>query len=223
MKYNFYVCVIVLSFFTGCSAIRDIKEPSAEYYWSAPYTPWIKTVMITGMTDTIHLHRAKLLEREAKLACKSNNFSTKRIHRSTNIMAGTIKIVYDVFCEDVYNQKQVEKQKKEEINAQKKEKENLKRINITCQKFGFKMNTPEMSKCIFDIYKLELLKTKNTLNTSGKGKSHMSLNNILEEQKRQNDIENNLKLLQRSLDLLNPTKPKLTCKYNSVFKNTTCY
>lgn len=223
MKLKFFACVIVLCFFTGCSAIRDIEEPSATYHGINYITPWENSVTITGMTDTIHLFRAKLLEREAKLACKSNNFSTRLIHRSTNIIRGTIKMIYDVFCEDIYKQKQVEKQKKEVLNAQKKENENLKRINMTCQKFGFKINTPEISKCIFDIYKLELSKTKNKLNSSGKAKSEVTLNKILEEQKRQNDIENNLKLLQRSLDLLNPANPKLTCKYNSVFKNTTCY
>ena len=91
----------------GCSAIRDIIEPSAYYYPSGPNTPWIKNVMIKGMKDTIHLHRVKLLERKAKLACKSNNCSTERIHRSTNIISARIKIVYDVFYEDIYKQKQV--------------------------------------------------------------------------------------------------------------------
>jgi len=221
MKINFFVCMIILTFLTSCSYLREEEEAYAEGMQT--FDEWKKDLIVFGMTDTVHLYRGDLLDKKATRLCGSNNYTSKRTHTIKKIMKGTIAIHYEIFCKDIYKQKQLEKQKKENINAQKKENENLKRINLTCQKFGFKINTPEISKCTFDIYKLELSKTTNMLTSSGNANRTITSNAILEEQKRQNDLENNLQLLQRSLDLLNPTKPKLTCKYNSIFKNTTCY
>ena len=44
----------------------------------------------------------------------------------------------------------------------------------------------------------------------------------LEEQKKQRQLEGALELMKRGSEMLNPPKPRITCKYNAFTKTTVC-
>jgi hypothetical protein len=77
-----------------------------------------------------------------------------------------------------------------------------------------------------DLYKLE--KSKSQTRTviqnkvpSGNGDAS-AVRALLEEQKRQRELEGSLELMKRGLEMMNGPKPKLTCKYNTLTKTTVC-
>jgi len=99
----------------------------------------------------------------------------------------------------------------------------IERIKKNCAKFGFKDGTKEMSNCMFELYKLEKSSSSKTQtviqNNTG---DNSAVRTLLEEQKKQRQFNNSLELMQRGLEIMNPTRPKLTCKYNSFTKTTVC-
>jgi hypothetical protein len=110
--------------------------------------------------------------------------------------------------------------KKKELQDSEKK---IERIKKDCAKFGFKDGTKEMSNCMFELYKLEKSSSSKTQtviqNNTG---DNSAVRSLLEEQKKQRQFDNSLELMQRGLEMMNPTRPKLTCKYNSLTKTTVC-
>ena len=45
---------------------------------------------------------------------------------------------------------------------------------------------------------------------------------LLEEQKKQRQLEGALELMKRGSEMMNPPKPRIACKYNSFTKTTVC-
>jgi hypothetical protein len=113
----------------------------------------------------------------------------------------------------------VEQEKRAEMY---KEQEELKAYRETCSKFGFKSDSSEMSKCTFDLYKLKRSKSQAPTVIQNNSGDNSAVRALLEEQQRQRQLEGSLELMQRGLDMMNPPKPRITCKYNQYTKTTVC-
>jgi hypothetical protein len=112
-----------------------------------------------------------------------------------------------------------EQERIEKINA---EKEMLIKYREACTKFGFKDGSEEMSKCMFDMYKMGNSKPHPPTVIQNNTGDSSAVRAMLEEQKRQREFEASMELMQRGLDMMNPPKPRITCKYNQYTKTTVC-
>jgi hypothetical protein len=96
------------------------------------------------------------------------------------------------------------------------------RLRETCSGFGFKDGSKEMSKCMFDLYKLEKSKSQTRTVIQNNTGDASAVRALLEEQKKQRQLEGSLEMMRRGFEMMSPPKPKLTCKYNSFTKTTVC-
>jgi TPR repeat protein len=96
------------------------------------------------------------------------------------------------------------------------------RLRETCSGFGFKDGSKEMSTCMFDLYKLEKSKSQPPTVIQNNSGDSSAVRALLEEQKKQRQLEGALELMKRGSEMLNPPKPRITCKYNSFTKTTVC-
>jgi TPR repeat protein len=135
-----------------------------------------------------------------------------------------------------------ERQRVAVINA--KMQKIISRLKPSCTAFGFKDGSSELSKCLFDLYKIEQEKEQkraaaaeqtiqyksaiDSRNANAAARAsqietqNMLVREQLQEQKKQRQLEGSLELMRRGLEMMSPPKPKLTCKYNSFTKTTVC-
>ena len=107
------------------------------------------------------------------------------------------------------------------LNAEKNRGER-ERLRKTCSGFGFKDGSKEMSTCMFDLYKLEKSKSQTRTVIQNNTDDGSAVRALLEEQKKQRQLEGSLELMRRGFEMMSPPKPKLTCKYNTFTKTTIC-
>lgn len=87
-----------------------------------------------------------------------------------------------------------------------------------CVAFGYALRSEKHKSCMLELYKID----KQPGITTNNGDSG-AVRALLEEQKRQRELEGSLELMQRGLEMMQPPKPKLSCTYNPVLRRTTCY
>jgi uncharacterized protein len=90
--------------------------------------------------------------------------------------------------------------KKQNVRKIRGERE---RLRETCSGFGFKDGSKEMSKCMFDLYKLEKSQSQTRAviqNNTGAASAR------LEEQRRQRQLEGSLELMRRGVEMMSPSK-----------------
>jgi hypothetical protein len=90
-----------------------------------------------------------------------------------------------------------------------------------CTEIGFTPKTEKFGDCVLRLMEMQSNNGPKTViqNNSGNGAAVRAL---LEEQKKQRQLDGSLELMKRSLEMLNPPTPKLTCKYNSFTRTTVC-
>ena len=116
----------------------------------------------------------------------------------------------------------------------------ISRLKPSCTAFGFKEGSRELSKCLFDLYKIEQEKEQKRAATAEQARQYKSAidarnanaaaqasqietqNMLIREQTNQRKWEGSLELMKRGLEMMNPFKPALTCKYNAFTKTTVC-
>jgi len=135
-----------------------------------------------------------------------------------------------------------ERQRVAVINA--KMQKIISRLKPSCTAFGFKDGSSELSKCLFDLYKIEQEKEQkraaaaeqtiqyksaiDSRNANAAARAsqietqNMLVREQLQEQKKQRQLEGSLELMRRGFEMMSPPKPKLTCKYNTFTKTTVC-
>jgi len=69
---------------------------------------------------------------------------------------------------------------------------------------------------------LELYKIDNQPSITTNNSDSGAVRALLEEQKKQRQLEGSLELMKRGLEMMNPPKPKITCKYNAFTRTTVC-
>jgi TPR repeat protein len=139
-----------------------------------------------------------------------------------------------------------ERQRVAVINA--KMQKIISRLKPNCTAFGFKEGSSELSKCLFDLYKIEQQKEQKRAAAAEQTRQNKSaidsrraaaaeqarqyksaideqnrlVREQLEEQRNQRQLEGSLELMRRGFEMMSPPKPKLTCKYNTFTKTTVC-
>jgi hypothetical protein len=130
-----------------------------------------------------------------------------------------------VVKQDIENMNAKENQdrrKRSEIEKQQNAKNLINRLKNNCEQLGFRDNTKEMSTCVFDLYKLEKSKSQPPTVIQNNSGDSSAVRALLEEQKKQRQLEGALELMKRGSEMMSPPKPKLTCKYNTFTKTTVC-
>jgi len=98
----------------------------------------------------------------------------------------------------------------------------MKRLKETCSEVGFKDGSKEFSTCMFELYKLNKSKSQTQTVIQNNTGDNSAVRALLEEQRKQRQLEGSLELMKRGFEMMNPPKPKLTCKYNTFTKTTVC-
>jgi len=73
---------------------------------------------------------------------------------------------------------------------------------------------------MFKQYKIE--NQRGTGHVSSENGDASAVRALLEGQRNQRELEGSLELMKRGLEMMNPPKPALTCKYNAFTKTTVC-
>ena len=100
----------------------------------------------------------------------------------------------------------------------------LAKINqskTTCIQIGFVPKTNKFADCVLRLMEMQSNKRPQTVIQNNTGDSS-AVRALLEEQKKQRQLEGSLELMKRGFEMMSPPKPKLTCKYNSLTKTTVC-
>ena len=87
---------------------------------------------------------------------------------------------------------------------------------------GFDEGSKEMSTCIFDLYKQSQSTSQSQTINQQNLDDNSGIRALLEEQKKQRQLEAALELMKQGSEMMNPPKPKLTCKYNPLTYKTVC-
>jgi hypothetical protein len=90
-----------------------------------------------------------------------------------------------------------------------------------CEEIGFKPKTDKFADCVLRLMEMQSNKSPQTVIQNNSGDSS-AVRALLEEQKKQRQLEGALELMKRSSEMLNPPKPRITCKYNALTKTTVC-
>ena len=108
--------------------------------------------------------------------------------------------------------------KKQNVRKMRGERE---RLRETCSGFGFKDGSKEMSKCMFDLYKLE--KSQSQTRTVIQNNTDAA-SARLKEQRRQRQLEGSLELMRRGFDMMSPSRNTTTQPtFPSPPKRYNCY
>ena len=101
----------------------------------------------------------------------------------------------------------------------------LAKINqskTTCIEIGFKPKTDKFSNCVLRLMEMQSNNRPQTVIQNNTGDSS-AVRALLEEQKKQRQLEGALELMKRGSEMMSGPKPKLTCKYNTFTKTTVCH
>jgi len=112
--------------------------------------------------------------------------------------------------------------KNRELLASQNNQKNTEQMTQTCLSFGFKTNTPQLSNCVLEMHKsalqIEAIRNASNLQTS-------VTENANAEAIKLREFEQGMMLLQGSTNLLNvtqPNRPSVKCRYNTLMKTITC-
>jgi hypothetical protein len=122
--------------------------------------------------------------------------------------------------------REVERVKQREENiiriAEEAEKKKIEQYMKACEKIGFDEGSKEMSTCIFDLYKQSQSTSQSQTINQQNLDDNSGVRALLEEQKKQRQLEAALELMKQGSEMMNPPNPKLTCKYNPLTYKTVC-
>jgi hypothetical protein len=90
-----------------------------------------------------------------------------------------------------------------------------------CAEIGFTPNTDKFADCVLRMMEMNSSSKPQTVIQNNTG-SDPAVRALLEEQKRQRELDGALELMKRGNEMMQPPKPKLTCTYNPVLRQTTC-
>ena len=93
-----------------------------------------------------------------------------------------------------------------------------------CSAFGFKDGSKEMSKCMFDLYKLEKAKSQTPTIIQNNSGDSSAVRALLEEQKKQRQLEGSLELMKRGFEMMKPParRPTTRCQFNRITNSMVC-
>ena len=115
----------------------------------------------------------------------------------------------------------VSKIKKDNEQVIKGNKEQRRRANLaawsqTCTGFGYEAKTDKHKACMLELYKLE-----NQPRASNNNSDSAAVRALLEEQRRQREVDSGLEMMKRGLDMMGP-KPSVTCQFNNIMNTMVC-
>jgi hypothetical protein len=115
------------------------------------------------------------------------------------------------------------KLKREQITKRRTEQEQQKKLaswSEKCVAFGYELRSDKHKSCMLELYKLDNQPsiTTNNRNNSDSG----AVRALLEEQRKQRQLEGSLEMMKRGLEMMSPPKPKLNCRYNPITYTTVC-
>jgi hypothetical protein len=201
-----FLCGFVLTVnacaFSGTSETRIIS--------SSPHH--VKTIVYQPMLD---YSKGILLElsKSRELARRWCGNYGKKVRSS-----GADNSFFKTITYQCVSPKSFTKKTKNNENTQIKAIENYKN---KCQEMGFTRKTDKFADCVLRLMEMQSNKRPQTVIQNNTGDSS-AVRALLEEQKKQRQLEGSLELMKRGFEMMSPPKPKLTCKYNSLTKTTVC-
>lgn len=128
---------------------------------------------------------------------------------------GENSIYWDGYASAVSSIKEeLDKKVRDSANAIQQAK--LSRWSQTCEGFGYVAKTDQHKSCMLELFKLDKQSNAATNNND-----FGAVGALLEEQKRQRELEGSLELMQRGLDMMRP-KPSVKCQFNRIMNTMTC-
>jgi hypothetical protein len=96
----------------------------------------------------------------------------------------------------------------------------------TCLSFGFTDNSSELSTCMFELFKLEETAAQNRALISSMNQNAANQSALIQQQMEEQRFSQGMLMLQQSLQqsqqIINPPRPTITCRHNSLSNTTTC-
>ncbi|MBD21592.1 MAG: hypothetical protein CMM37_11190, partial [Rhodospirillaceae bacterium] len=97
-------------------------------------------------------------------------------------------------------------QKKQLRTEKRKIQTDIAPYKSKCRAFGFKEGSKDMSKCMFDLYKIKEKNIQNSIIIKNNSASNSTTRNRLYKEKREREIQEGLELIKRSLETISPPR-----------------
>jgi hypothetical protein len=97
----------------------------------------------------------------------------------------------------------------------------INKAGTTCIQIGFTPKTDKFSDCVLRLMEMQSKNTSQTIIQNNTSDSSGILS-LLEEQKKQRELEAAIELMKLGSEIMNPPKSSITCKYNELTKTTVC-
>ena len=97
----------------------------------------------------------------------------------------------------------------------------INKAGTTCIQIGFTPKTDKFSDCVLRLMEMQSKDTSQTIIQNNTSDSSGILS-LLEEQKKQRELEAAIELMKLGSEIMNPPKSSITCKYNELTKTTVC-